>query len=141
MSETNPFKTAIELLVHHGLIAYEWSNFPEDPADKLFVIRPSSAAGTPFRGWRGKRILSIGRTHILTDAPEGIITRDKSNNLWTADISIRLIPGPSAHYFHHSFETLAEAATALIECFFADRVRYDDPKLKRWLVQQSTNND
>lgn len=135
MFETHPFKAAVEPLVRRGLVAYEWSKLPEKPAEKLFVIRPSTAVGTPLRGWIGERILAIGSAYILTNAPAATITRDQASGRWAAEISINLIPGPPARYFHGLFETLPEAATALVECFFEDRVQYDDPRLQAWLKQ------
>lgn len=119
--------SAAILLAEEGLVA---SYSYEDRA--VYFGRASSTQGTSFRGFREDTVSNVGDAILKLGAPTGLIRYKKKRPHWKLDISIAAVPGPGPEYINENFETLEEAVKAAVECYFGDRINFNNPSLERW---------
>jgi len=48
------------------------------------------------------------------------------------NISSPAVPGPGPVYFDEKFETVEDLVTAVRECYFSDRIDFNNPSLDGW---------
>lgn len=113
-----------------GLITHEVD-------DELFIARPASVAGTPFRGWEEDYVLGIGNAVLKINAPIAKI-RKKSKKRWLLEIATAAAPGPGPGpvWISEEFSNIEFAVEALIECYFGNRIDSNNESLEGWYGSQ-----
>jgi hypothetical protein len=102
-------------------------------AEVLVVIRPASVDGTPFPGdWSAYG--GAANVTVRTSAPpaELWLKRSRRSKVWIVDISVPAAPGPGPVYFHEQFPALDQAVSAIVDCFFGNRVNFQNESLASW---------
>lgn len=62
---------------------------------------------------------------LESNAPFAVIRSKRRPIRWVAEISRPCAGGPELVYFRETFDSLHDAATAIIECFFANRIDFN----------------
>ena len=122
------FVVALEI-AESGLVAYE---HPED--NMVSIARPSSLSGTPFRGWDHDDVSGIGDAIIKINAPIGRLREIGKGKKakYNVEISVGAAPGPGPEWINECFSTLDEAIDVVIECYFGNRINFNNPSLELW---------
>jgi hypothetical protein len=116
---------AANILAEHGLVVLE-------VADEfcLYIGRPASLPGTEFPYGSEVRVAGFGNVAFLTNAPTAVIHQKRRPTRWIADISIPAAPGPVC--FAETFGTIELAAKAILDCYFGDRIDFENDSLMGW---------
>ena len=117
---------AIYYFAEAGLVV--WDDYNNS---KLSIGRPSSVEGTKFRGMVDDIVTGISDFTVMINAPLATLTQ-KSNNSWVVDISLDSAPGPGPVWFHEDFETLKEAVQAVLDCYFSNRINFQNESLEAY---------
>lgn len=117
-----------------GLVVHE--NYDKR---QLYVARPASIGGTSFRGWDEDQVSGIGDTVLKINAPTATISvlGQGRKTKYLVNISIGAAPGPGPEWFNEQFKKPEEAIEAVIECYFSDRINFNNSSLEQWYGQKS----
>lgn len=106
-------------MIERGLVVADI----HDP-DEIVIVRPSSVNGTAFPGYEEPLAVGIAGVSLLTNAPFAVIKRKRRPIRWIADISINALGGTELVWFRESFLSPRDAATAIIDCLFGNRINF-----------------
>jgi hypothetical protein len=112
-------------LIKTGLVVIEGEGKPEH----FTIIRPA-LAGTPF--FEAGRTIALGANgvHLLSNAPSASLRQIKEDgNEWEVDSSFAAAPGPGPVWFRERFTDVAKAVDAIRDCYFGDRVDFENEAL------------
>ncbi len=98
----------------------------------LYIGRPASVPGTHFPHDSENRVIRFGNTDFLTNAPTAVIYRKRRPIRWIADISIAAASGPGPVFFNETFDSAELAAEAILDCYFGDRIDFNNESLAQW---------
>jgi len=79
-------------------------------------------------------VVGINNVSLKTDAPMAEVSklgRGKKTR-YRLNISSPAVPGPGPVYFDEKFETVEDLVTAVRECYFSDRIDFNNPSLDGW---------
>ena len=121
--------SATHALAQRGLIVVE--NYDDN---SLTVARPWSVKGTEFADYaeNAELVCGISNTCFVTNAPIATISPRGRPQRWVVDMSEAAAPGPGPVYYRETFDTLEDATNALLDCYFGDRVDFNNDSLKAW---------
>ena len=126
MSEKSLSRIAHDLAERGLVVSHSYDDF------QLHIGRHSSAQGTEFLHASEDRVIGVGDATFLTNAPIATIRRKRRPIRWVADISIPAAPGPGPVFFNETFDTAELAAEAILECYFGDRIDFNNESLAQW---------
>ncbi len=116
-------------IAESGLVVHE---LPE--GNKVIIARPASLEGTSFRGCSENRVTGYAETILLVNAPLAELQEigSKKTKKYNLNISLAAAPGPGPIWIDEDFEDIKTAIKAVIECFFGDRVDFNNESLNSW---------
>lgn len=126
METVNDIDQSIAVIMERGLIVFEGN---EDGA--YYVARPSSVCGTKFPNFEDE-IVGLGNAFFQTNAPLATLIRGQAEGAWIADISVGAAPGPGPIYFNETFDSFMNAAAAVVDCYFGNRIDFNNESLRSW---------
>jgi hypothetical protein len=117
-------------LIRLGLVVIEHA--AED--ENCCVYRPVGLAGTTFPDWEDGVNYGQNSTTLRVSAPPaGLYSiQTAAGKRWVVDISVAAAPGPGPVYFHEEFSSVEDAVTAISECYFGNRVDFNNESLGPW---------
>ncbi len=101
--------------------------------NELYIARPASLEGTIFRGWEEDTVIGISSTNLKINAPTAIlIMQGKGRKTkFNLNISLPMAPGPGPIWFDEVFKSPEDAIEAIKECYFGDRIDFENESLER----------
>lgn len=121
-------------IAQSGLVVHE--NYDKR---ELYIARPASLKGTEFRGWTEDCVSGVSDTVLKINAPSAKISIPGEGNKtrYLVNISIGAAPGPGPEWFNEEFKDIEKAIEAVTECYFSDRIDFNNSSLERWYGQKT----
>ena len=108
-----------------GLIVVE-----DHQSNEFFIVRPSSVTGTKFTGYDYENVVGINNVSIKTDAPIAKISKSGKGRKtkFRLNISVLVMGGPELVLFDEKFTSVEELVIATRECYFSNRINFNNFK-------------
>lgn len=126
---------AAQHLADRGLICVRCQgSIPiHDGAEVLVVMRHASVGGVQFPGdWSGFGGASNVTLRVNAPPADLWFKRSRRSKVCVVDISIPAAPGPGPVFFHDEFLSLDDAVSAIVDCYFGNRIDFHNESLRVW---------
>jgi len=108
--------------------------------NRLGIARPASLHGTKFRGWQeDEEVVGYWGGMVKSNAPSAsvnAITKGKKV-FYNLNISLGAAPGPGAVWIDETFKNHEDVVTAIIGCYFGDRIDFSNASLESWFPNKT----
>jgi hypothetical protein len=95
--------------------------------NELIIVRPATAGGTLFPDHSEPRMVGLNDVFVFVNAPAARIRlMGKRGNRCEVEISVDCCGGPNFVFFRETFSDLHAAADAIIDCYFGNRINFQN---------------